>query len=229
MRALEPDTVATVTRNGATISYEVFGSGPRTLVFLADPLVNGRAWKAQVPYLARHARCVVIDPRGNGRSSRLTDAKDYADTEFVADALAVMDDVGVASAVLVAMCTPVWSAILLAVEHPSRVNGIVAIAPWAPHLTAPLPWRIVEAAEPEKCEGWQKDSPAYHLFDYRGYLDSFSPNSSPNRIRPNSGRTASVGACSHRGRSRTPPRTARSVSAIELRRRHTSRASAARC
>ncbi len=81
MRALEPDIVATLTREGVDVAYEVFGSGDRTIVFPPiDSIVDSRAWKAQVPFLARHARVVTIDPRGNGRSGRPTDPAAYADT-----------------------------------------------------------------------------------------------------------------------------------------------------
>ena len=66
-----------------------------------DAIVHSRAWKAQVPYLARTSRVVTIDPRGNGRSDRPQSAAAYADTEFVADTIAVMDAVGVDRAVLV--------------------------------------------------------------------------------------------------------------------------------
>ncbi|MGH3176977.1 MAG: alpha/beta fold hydrolase [Streptosporangiaceae bacterium] len=106
MRARYPDSDGFVERAGVNIAYEVFGSGEPTLVFApTDPLVHSRAWKAQVPYLARTSRVVTIDPRGNGRSDRPESSAAYADTEFVADTIAVMDAAGVDRAVLVGICS----------------------------------------------------------------------------------------------------------------------------
>jgi pimeloyl-ACP methyl ester carboxylesterase len=71
MRARYPDSESFIERDGVKVAYEVFGSGEPALVFApTDPLVHSRAWKAQVPYLARTSRVVTIDPRGNGRSDR---------------------------------------------------------------------------------------------------------------------------------------------------------------
>ena len=106
MRARYPDSESFVERDGVKVAYEVFGSGEPTLVFApTDPLVHSRAWKAQVPYLARRSRVVTIDPRGNGRSDRPESSAAYADTEFVADTIAVMDAAGVDRAVLVGICS----------------------------------------------------------------------------------------------------------------------------
>jgi len=60
-------------------------------------------------------------------------AEAYADTEFVADTIAVMDAAGVERAVLVGLCTSSWRALLTAVKHPDRVLGVVAMAPWMPY------------------------------------------------------------------------------------------------
>jgi hypothetical protein len=101
MRARYPDTEGFVERDGVKVGYEVFGSGEPALVFApTDPLVHSRVWKAQVPYLARTSRVVTIDPRGNGRSDRPRSSAAYADTEYVADTIAVMDAVGADRAVL---------------------------------------------------------------------------------------------------------------------------------
>jgi pimeloyl-ACP methyl ester carboxylesterase len=66
MRARYPDAEGFVERDGVKVAYEVFGSGRPALVFVPiDPLVHSRAWKAQVPYLAREFQVITIDPRGN--------------------------------------------------------------------------------------------------------------------------------------------------------------------
>ena len=66
-------------------------------------IIHSRHWKAQIPYLARHARVVTFDGRGNGRSDRPAEVEAYAEREFAADALAVMDATGTDRAVLVSL------------------------------------------------------------------------------------------------------------------------------
>ena len=176
MRARYPDTEGFIERDGVKVGYEVFGDGEPAIVFPpVDGIVHSRCWKAQVPYLARTSKVVTIDPRGNGRSDRPQTAAAYADTEFVADTIAVMDAAGVDRAVLVGHCTSSWYSFLAAARHPDRVLGIVAVSPWTPYLTPPLPHRVVygfdEVLDTE--EGWAKDNRHYWLRDWRGYAEFF--------------------------------------------------------
>ena len=176
MRARDPDTEGFVERDGVKVGYEVFGEGEPALVFVPiDGIVHSRAWKAQVPYLARTHLVVTIDPRGNGRSDRPQSAAAYADTEFVADTIAVMDAVGIDRAVLVGLCSSSWRALLTSVLHPDRVLGVVAIAPWAPFLTPPLPARVAYDFDQvlDTTEGWAKQNRHYWLRDWRGYAEFF--------------------------------------------------------
>jgi pimeloyl-ACP methyl ester carboxylesterase/predicted glycosyltransferase len=176
MRARYPDSEGFVERDGVKVAYEVFGSGEPTLVFApTDPLVHSRAWKAQVPYLARTSRVVTIDPRGNGRSDRPESSAAYADTEFAADTIAVMDAAGVDRAVLVGICSSAWTTLLAAALHPDRVLGIVNIATWVPFLTPPLPWREVYDfdTDPGTDEGWARDTRHSWLRDWRGFAEFF--------------------------------------------------------
>ncbi len=176
MRARYPDTEGFVERDGVKVGYEVFGAGDPAVVFApTDPIVNSRAWKAQVPYLARSFRVVTIDPRGNGRSDRPPSPAAYADTEFVADIVAVMDAAGIDRAVLVGMCSSSWWAFLTAGVHPDRVLGVVSIASWVPFLTPPLPWRVAHPFNqvPDTDEGWAKDTRDYWLRDWRGFAEFF--------------------------------------------------------
>ncbi|MGZ5398514.1 MAG: alpha/beta fold hydrolase [Nocardioides sp.] len=141
MRAREPDRAGYVERDGVRIHYECFGTEGDAIVFPpADVFVTAAMWKAQVPYLARRHRVVSIDPRGNGRSDRPTDPAAYTDVEYVADLIAVMDELAIERAVLVGLCMSAYYALAAAAWHPDRVTGVVAIATWAVEGT-PTPER----------------------------------------------------------------------------------------
>jgi pimeloyl-ACP methyl ester carboxylesterase/predicted glycosyltransferase len=174
MRARYPDAEGFVERDGVKVGYEVFGQGEPALVFVpADAIVHSRAWKAQVPYLARTFRVVTIDPRGNGRSGRPQSPRAYADTEFAADTIAVMDAAGIGAAVLIGECISAWRALLTAVLHPGRVLGVVTVGLSAPFLTPPLPSRAEYDFEQvyDTDEGWAKETSDYWRRDWPGYLE----------------------------------------------------------
>jgi len=174
MRARQPDVQGFIERQGVRVGYEVFGEGPRTLLFLPTwSVAHSSIWKANVPYLSRHLRVVTIDGRGNGRSDRPTDAAQYGDCEFAADALAVLDAVGAEQATLVSHSKGAHWHLLLAAEHPERVAGSVFIAPALP--LAPLPpgrFADFDVRHPDN-EGWHKFNRHAWLADFRGFLEFF--------------------------------------------------------
>jgi len=135
-------------------------------------IIHSRHWKMQIPYLARHCRVVTFDGRGNGRSDR--PAAGYEESEFAADALAVMDATETERAMIVSLSVGAQRALILAAEHPDRVTGAVFIGPAVP-LASPLPererypWDEVLPTD----EGWAKDNLFYWLRDYRGFLEFF--------------------------------------------------------
>src|SRR5437763_8968706 len=92
-------------------------------IFLRPPwsLAPSRFWKAQVPYFARHFRVLTFDGRGNGLSGRPAATEAYADEEFAADCLAVMNATGTERAILVALSAGARWALLLAAGPPDRV------------------------------------------------------------------------------------------------------------
>src|SRR5918995_4993112 len=94
----------------------------------------------QSPYPPRHCRVVTFDGRGNGRSDRPEDPSAYAEAEFAADALAVMDATETERAVLVSLSQGAQRALLLAADNPERVESAVFICP-AVALGEGLPWR----------------------------------------------------------------------------------------
>jgi pimeloyl-ACP methyl ester carboxylesterase/predicted glycosyltransferase len=173
-RARYPDEQGHVERDGVRLFYEVYGDGEPTVLLLPTwSIIHSRHWKAQVPYLARHFRVVTFDGRGNGRSDRPATAEAYAECEFAADALAVMDATGTERAFLVGLSAGVLWGVLLASEHPERVAGAVFIAP-----AAPFAHHLFRANRPfdeplESYEGWDKYNRHYWLEHYRDFLEFF--------------------------------------------------------
>jgi pimeloyl-ACP methyl ester carboxylesterase/predicted glycosyltransferase len=174
MRARQPDAAGTVERNGVTTYYEVFGEGERTMVLLPTwALVGSLYWKFQVPYLARYARVVTFDPRGHVRSDSPRGAEAYAATEYAADTIAILDTLGIEKTTVVSLSNGAKTALVLASDHPERVEGVVFMGP-AIALGEPPPGRGYDfLAELDTDEAWAKFNRNYWLRDWDGFLEFF--------------------------------------------------------
>ena len=175
-RARYPDDSGYVERDGVRVYYEVYGSGePNVLLLPTWSVVHSRHWKMQIPYLARHCRVVAFDGRGNGRSDRPQDAAAYDEREFAADALAVMDETATERAMIVGFSLGAQRGLLLAAEHPERVEGAVFVGPAFTGGGEPLPDRTVYDFETEHDtdEGWAKHNRFHWLRDYRDWVEFF--------------------------------------------------------
>jgi pimeloyl-ACP methyl ester carboxylesterase len=175
MRARNPDASGTIRRAGVDVYWERFGEGDPAVLFLnCDPIVDIRTWKAQIPYVSRRHRTVTFDPRGNGQSGRPTARERYADEEYIADSLAVLDAAGVEQAVVVGLCQAAGIALVIAAAHADRVLGVVAVNPGLA-LTSPHPHRAPGGFDTELDDdtGWNKENRRYWLRDWRGYCEFF--------------------------------------------------------
>jgi pimeloyl-ACP methyl ester carboxylesterase len=173
-RAAYPDEEGIVEREGVCLFWERYGTGERTIFLLPTwSIVHSRHWKAQIPYLSRHFRVLTFDGRGNGRSDRPGTVEAYAEREFAADAIAVMDAAGVSSATVVALSAGATWATVLAAEHPSRVDGAVYIGPAVPFGHHAARAAVQFDTPMEAYEGWQKFNRHYWLEDYRDFLEFF--------------------------------------------------------
>jgi pimeloyl-ACP methyl ester carboxylesterase len=175
-RARYPDASGFVERSGVNLYYEVYGSGEPTVFLLPTwSIIHSRHWKMQIPYLARHCRVLTFDGRGNGRSDRPAEPEAYAEAEFAADAIAVMDATQTRRAIVVGFSMGGQRGLLLAANHPERVEAAVFVGPSYPGGGEPVPERTVYSWEDEldTDEDWAKYNKHYWLRDYKGFLDFF--------------------------------------------------------
>ena len=175
-RARYPDSEGYVERDGVRVFYEVYGSGGRTVLLLPTwSILHSRQWKGQIAYLARHFRVVVFDGRGNGRSDRPTEPAAYDEREFAADALAVLDATETESAVIVGYSLGAQRGLILATDHPERVEAAVFVGPSYPGGGEPLDERARFTWEDElgTDEGWAKYNKHFWLRDYPGFVEFF--------------------------------------------------------
>lgn len=177
MRAMQPTRDGFTTRDGVRLHWELFGEGGQTVFLLPTwSIIHSRHWKMQIPYLARHCRLLVTDGRGNGQSDRPAGPEAYADEEFVADALAVMDTTSTDKAALVSLSDGGRWALMIAARHPERVTRMAFIGPGV-RLE---PWQPMRDAVNttfddvhDEYEGWQKYNANYWVKDQRGFLEFF--------------------------------------------------------
>jgi pimeloyl-ACP methyl ester carboxylesterase len=174
-RARYPDEEGYVERDGVRVFWERHGKGRPTLLFVPPwSIVHSRIWKRQIPYFARHFRVVVFDGRGNGRSDRPDVLEAYSEWEYAADALAVLDATGSDRAVLVALSSGCQWGLILAAEHPERVEAAAFVGAGPGLSGCAFPYEQYPFDELlETDEGWAKENRHYWLRDYRGYLEFF--------------------------------------------------------
>jgi pimeloyl-ACP methyl ester carboxylesterase len=175
VRARQPDEHGFIEREGVKVHWERFGAGePAILFFHADPIVNAQVWKAQISWFAQRHTVLAFDPRGNGRSDRPMHAAAYADDQFIADAIDVLDVNGIERAVVVGVCQGSGVCLMMAATHPDRVSGVVAINPGL-MLTPRHPHRGFNSFElrHDAYEGWAKENRHYWLRDWVDYSDFF--------------------------------------------------------
>jgi pimeloyl-ACP methyl ester carboxylesterase len=174
MRARYPEREGTVVRDGVRIAYEAYGAGtPAILLMPTWSIIHARHWKSQIPSFARAHTIVTFDGRGNGRSDRPAGPAAYADAEFVGDALAVMDALGIDRVVVAGFSMGAGYGLLLAATHPERVAGLICIGP-AVSLDPPRPDRLAEfEAEPPTNEGWDRYNAHAWARDWPGFVEFF--------------------------------------------------------
>jgi pimeloyl-ACP methyl ester carboxylesterase len=174
-RARYPHETGLVERDGVRVFWERYGSGSPTILLMPTwSILHSRHWKFQIADLARSYQVVTFDGRGNGRSDRPQNTAAYADTEFVEDAVAALDAVGVNQAIIAGFSMGAGYALRMAADHPDRVLGAVFIGSSVRMSDRPpgrveYPWDQPIDTE----EGWAKYNRYYWLRDWPAFCEFF--------------------------------------------------------
>ena len=113
----------TTTADGTRIAFDVDGAG-EPLLLLAGQANSRRWWNPVRPDLATGYRTIALDAAGTGHSEAPGGAG-YSTRSFAADAVAVLDAVGVERAHVYGTSMGGKVAQWLAIDHPRRVAALV--------------------------------------------------------------------------------------------------------
>ena len=115
----------TYERDGVTLHYKDAGEGP-AILFLHEFGGDVRSWEAQLRYFSRRYRCLALSARGYPPSDVPDDPAQYGWEISLADAVGLLDHLGLEKAHVVGLSMGAYMALMLAVRHPDRVSAIVA-------------------------------------------------------------------------------------------------------
>jgi pimeloyl-ACP methyl ester carboxylesterase len=114
-----------VERPDAEIWYHDTASDLPVLVLLHGLAGYALEWGATIAALREDYRVISVEQRGHGSSTRRPE--DVSRAAYVADVVAVLDDLGATAVPVVGQSMGGHTAMLLAAHHPERVSGLVMV------------------------------------------------------------------------------------------------------
>ena len=118
-----PQVVAS--KDGTLISYEVYGAGEPTLVFVHGWSCDTRYWRNQIPAFSLEHKVVLLDLAGHGHSGVTRET--YSMKAFGEDVLAIIEATGSQNVILIGHS--MGGAIIAEAARlmPQRVKGIIGV------------------------------------------------------------------------------------------------------
>ena len=116
----------TVENDGARIWYAAYGTGKPVILLHGGMGHSGNFYKQINDFVARGQRVIVVDSRGQGRSS--WDRRPYSYELMGSDVFAVMDRLGVPRAAIVGWSDGACIGLVMAKAKPERVAGVFFFA-----------------------------------------------------------------------------------------------------
>lgn len=167
----DPTRICLVPHRGVTLTVDDSG-GDGPPILMLHGLTATRRYVVHGSTLLERAgfRCVAYDARGHGDSTPAPDG-DYGYDRLSDDAVAVMDALGLQTAVLMGVSMGSATALATALGHPDRVCGVVIVTP--AHRGAPS----------ANLERWDALADGLEHGGVEGFLEAFGPPPVPDRMR----------------------------------------------
>ena len=112
-------------KDGTSISYEIYGAGEPTLVFVHGWSCDARYWRAQLAHFSKNYRVVMLDLAGHGHSG--TTRSQYTMRAFGEDIRAVTEATGSPSVILIGHSMGGSVIAEAARLMPNRVIGLIGV------------------------------------------------------------------------------------------------------
>jgi pimeloyl-ACP methyl ester carboxylesterase len=112
-------------KDGTPISYEIYGAGESTLVFVHGWSCDARYWRAQLPHFTENHRVVMLDLAGHGHSG--TTRSQYTMRAFGEDVKAVIEATGSRRVILIGHSMGGSVIAEAARLMPNRVKGLIGV------------------------------------------------------------------------------------------------------
>jgi pimeloyl-ACP methyl ester carboxylesterase len=109
--------------NHVKIWYASYGHGP-VVIMLHGAMANSNYWGNIVPELAKHYRVIVMDSRGQGRST--SDSQQYSYDLMASDVIGLMDYLNIKQAAIVGWSDGAIIGLTIAIHNPERLTKLFA-------------------------------------------------------------------------------------------------------
>ena len=110
--------------DGVRLHYEETGQGTPVL-FIHEFAGDHRSWEPQLRHFGRRYRCIAYSARGYPPSDVPDDPEAYSQDRAVADAVAVLDHLGLDRAHVVGLSMGGFCTLHLGLQHPDRALSLV--------------------------------------------------------------------------------------------------------
>lgn len=130
-----PYEVSEFESNGQRLYYEIYGEGPRVVVYLHGILLDANLnRRLAVNLAARGNRVILLDLPGHGLSDKPRRASYHRMDTYARHVVALLDHLGIDKAVIGGVSLGASVALMVAAQAPERVQGLVIEMPvleWA--------------------------------------------------------------------------------------------------